>query len=124
MLCPVNDTRLYPAQQLKLPIRIHHKRPTSSRGRHLGNARLSFADLNANSIVDVPGDILQENHYYPFGMNMNYGWMNAAALDNRYQYNGKELNGDFGLNWNDYGARWYEMECGSAHRALSKLGSL
>jgi RHS repeat-associated protein len=79
---------------------------------HLGNARLSFADLNANSIVDVPGDILQENHYYPFGMNMNYGWMNAAALDNRYQYNGKELNDDFGLNWNDYGARWYEAAVG------------
>jgi RHS repeat-associated protein len=27
---------------------------------------------------------------------------------NAYQYNGKELNEDFGLNWNDYGARWYD----------------
>ncbi len=80
---------------------------------HLGNARLTFADLNANSIVDVPGDILQENHYYPFGMNMSYGWMNNTGLiDNRYQYNGKELNDDFGLNWNDYGARWYDASVG------------
>jgi len=80
---------------------------------HLGNARLTFADLNANSIVDVPGDILQENHYYPFGMSMSYGWMNNTGLiDNRYQYNGKELNDDFGLNWNDYGARWYDAAVG------------
>lgn len=38
--------------------------------------------------------------------------MNDVALDNRYQYNGKELNDDFGLNWNDYGARWYDAAVG------------
>jgi hypothetical protein len=32
---------------------------------HLGNTRLTFADVNNNKIVDVPEDILQENHYYP-----------------------------------------------------------
>ncbi|MEL7123497.1 MAG: RHS repeat-associated core domain-containing protein [Bacteroidota bacterium] len=26
----------------------------------------------------------------------------------KYHYNGKELNKDFGLNWLDYGARWYD----------------
>ena len=63
--------------------------------------------------MDVPGDILQENHYYPFGMNMSYGWLNnSSLLDNRYQYNGKELNEDFGLNWSDYGARWYDASVG------------
>jgi RHS repeat-associated protein len=31
-----------------------------------------------------------------------------GAKTNRYQYNGKELNEDFGLNWNDYGARFYD----------------
>jgi len=36
-------------------------------------------------------------------------WMiNDAAKDNPYQYNGKELNLDHGLNWSDYGARWYD----------------
>ena len=80
---------------------------------HLGNTRLTFVDLNANNIVDVPGDILQENHYYPFGMNQNYGWMNNTGLvDSRYQYNGKELNDDYGLNLSDYGARWYDAAVG------------
>jgi len=31
---------------------------------------------------------------------------------NRYQYNGKELTSDLGLNWNDYGARWYDPAIG------------
>jgi len=29
-------------------------------------------------------------------------------VENAYQYNGKELNSDFGLDWLDYGARWYD----------------
>ncbi|MCB9082606.1 MAG: hypothetical protein H6555_12945 [Lewinellaceae bacterium] len=85
---------------------------------HLGNARITFADKNGNGIVEVTSsaatnEILQENHYYPFGL--NYGgpyWMNDAARDNGYTYNSKELNTDFGLNWLDYGARWYDASIG------------
>ncbi|OWY21119.1 hypothetical protein C7N43_14060 [Sphingobacteriales bacterium UPWRP_1] len=29
---------------------------------------------------------------------------------NNYQYNNKELNEDFGLQWMDYGARWYNPQ--------------
>jgi len=38
--------------------------------------------------------------------------MNDAARDNGYKYNGKEWNEDFGLNWYDYGARWYMPDIG------------
>ena len=84
---------------------------------HLGNARISFTDLNGNGVVNetnVPAtnEVLQENHYYPFGLNTEGPWMNDAALDNKYQYNGKEFNDDFGLNLNDYGARWYDGAVG------------
>jgi len=34
--------------------------------------------------------------------------MNDVAKDNLYMYNSKELNTDHGLNWSDYGARWYD----------------
>ncbi len=80
---------------------------------HLGNSRLTFSDINGNGTVDFATEVLQENHYYPFGLNMKGAWINdAASLDNKYQYNGKELNDDFGLNWNDYGARWYDASVG------------
>ena len=40
-------------------------------------------------------------------MNMEGNW-NGAAGSNKYQYNGKEWNDDFGLGLNDYGARFYD----------------
>jgi len=84
---------------------------------HLGNTRLMFTDKNNNGLVEVSSgssnELLQETHYYPFGMELNGPWSNdAAALDNPYKYNGKELNADFGLGWYDYGARWYDAAVG------------
>jgi RHS repeat-associated protein len=84
---------------------------------HLGNTRLTFTDKNNDGTVNVTNsattnEILQENHYYPFGLNMEGPWMNDAALDNKHQYNGKEWNDDFGLNWYAYGARWYDQATG------------
>ncbi len=79
---------------------------------HLGNTRLMFADLDVSGTIGL-NEVLQENHYYPFGMNMEGVWMNdLGSKDNKYQYNGKELNEDFGLNWSDYGARWYDAVIG------------
>ncbi len=85
---------------------------------HLGNTRLMFADKDGDGIVEVTSsaatnEILQELHYYPFGL--SYGgthWMNDAARDNGHKYNGKELNEDWGLGWYDYGARWYMPDLG------------
>ncbi|WP_373552409.1 RHS repeat domain-containing protein [Haliscomenobacter sp.] len=84
---------------------------------HLGNTRILFTDKNNNGVLNVTAgtdnEIIQENQYYPFGMNQEGAWMNdAAARDTKYQYNSKELNDDFGLNWSDYGARWYDASIG------------
>ncbi|MEL7120506.1 MAG: DUF6443 domain-containing protein [Bacteroidota bacterium] len=85
---------------------------------HLGNTRLMFTDKNGNNVIDVTNnpvtsDILQENHYYPFGLGFEGPWlMDDAGRESQYHYNGKELNKDFGLNWHDYGARWYDAAIG------------
>lgn len=53
--------------------------------------------------------LTQLKNYYAFGMGYEGSWqINDGAKDNPYQYNGKELNLDHGLNWSDYGARWYD----------------
>ncbi|MEM6806001.1 MAG: RHS repeat-associated core domain-containing protein, partial [Bacteroidota bacterium] len=50
-------------------------------------------------------DILQEEHYYPFGLSMA-PLSFQQGTPNRYRYNGKELHTELG--WYDYGARMYE----------------
>jgi RHS repeat-associated protein len=69
--------------------------------------------------VDITGtastsDILQENHYYPFGLAFEGAWLqnDAGVRDNQYMYNGKELHSDFGLGMYAYGARYYDPSIG------------
>jgi RHS repeat-associated protein len=73
-----------------------------------------FCDKNNNGLItqsasQEASEVTQENSYYTYGLNMEGTWSNTpSVLDNRNQYNGKELNSDFGLEWNDYGARFYD----------------
>jgi RHS repeat-associated protein len=53
--------------------------------------------------------IVQENHYYPFGMNL-VGIEKQGQPHDRFQYNGKEKQEEFGLNAYDYGARLYSFD--------------
>jgi RHS repeat-associated protein len=99
---------------------------------HLGNARITYRDginkvdntgnttLNDGTIV--ASDMMQINHYYPFGMNMEGNW-NGLNGKNKYQYNEKELNSDFGLDLSDYGARFYDAAIGRWN-AIDPLGEM
>ena len=80
---------------------------------HLGNTRVVLMEEDTGTLAT-----LQQNHYYPFGMlNPSLSTSNTlgALKDNRYLYNGKELQDDFGLDWYDYGARFYDAQIARWH---------
>ena len=99
---------------------------------HLGNIRSSYAwDDKGGSLT-----IVEENHYYPFGLkhkaynNQSYvfvpaenapGYYRAELVQEgsrtpinpyKYKYNGKELQDDLGVNMYDFGARNYDPAIG------------
>ncbi len=90
---------------------------------HLGNTRVVFTDIREQGLT-----ILQESHYYPFGMEFMGTPSATMTVENFYKYNGKELQSDgFDLDsdasgilesrllWYDYGARFYDAQLGRWH---------
>lgn len=55
-------------------------------------------------------EVLEENHYYPFGLTLTKSAAGVKAQP--YRYNGKELETNFDLQFYEYGARQYNAQIG------------
>ncbi|ARV08205.1 hypothetical protein BTO05_00580 [Winogradskyella sp. PC-19] len=81
---------------------------------HLGNIRLAYSDSDNNGSVNS-SEIIEENNYYPFGLE-HKGYNNVVnGREHNYKYNGKEHQQELGLNWYDYQARNYDPALGRWH---------
>jgi RHS repeat-associated protein len=77
---------------------------------HLGNNRVSFTDTDD----DGDADIIQEDHYYPYGMVMG-DLSYVSGTKNDFMYQGKERQEELDLYWYDFGARMFDQQLGRWH---------
>src|SRR5690606_18591226 len=70
---------------------------------HLGNTRI---------LLKEDGSVLETSDYYPFGLQVTRTGQTVTSPENRYKYNGKELQTELGLGQCDYGARFYDPVIG------------
>jgi len=74
---------------------------------HLGNIRLSYAKNPVTQVLEI----IEENNHYPFGLK-HTGYNDYVPSNNKYKYNGKELQDELSLNLYDYGMRNYDPALG------------
>jgi RHS repeat-associated protein len=81
----------------------------------ISNEHPTYVDVYFDdvSISYTPSPIVSISDYYAFGLQYNnVERRGASTYEQRFNYNGKELQDELSLNWMDYGARMYDAATG------------
>jgi RHS repeat-associated protein len=80
--------------------------------KHEGGTEVYFDDLKIELNAVPTAMVVQENHYYPFGLGMKGLDYTAPSpnVENKFTFNGKEKQTELGLHQYDYGARGYDYQ--------------
>ncbi|MEW7291560.1 DUF6443 domain-containing protein [Aquimarina sp. 2304DJ70-9] len=74
---------------------------------HLGNIRLSYSDKNNDGNI-TQEEIVEENNYYPFGLQQKRPNIPINGRSHQYKYNNTELEEGLGLNWYEMPLRSFD----------------
>jgi RHS repeat-associated protein len=79
--------------------------------KYEGGTEVYFDDLKIE-ITDKPvAMVVQENHYYPFGLGMKgLDYVQNVNQENKFTFNGKEKQTELGLHQYDFHARGYDYQ--------------
>jgi RHS repeat-associated protein len=79
----------------------------------VSNEHFNYVDVYFDdaTVTHTPSQIVSNSDYFPFGLSYN-SMERTGSLEQKYLYNGKELQDEMALNWYDYGARMYMPEIG------------
>ncbi len=64
------------------------------------------------AITHTHGRLEEEQHYYPHGLVMSKSTSPSSKPENKYQYQGKEMQSDLGMQLYDFHARQYDPQIG------------
>ena len=82
---------------------------------HLGSIRLSYSDGDGNGSISQ-SEIIEENHYYPYGLKMRGFNEGISSLGNslaqKFKFQGQEFEESLDLNNYEFGLRQYDPALG------------
>ncbi len=79
---------------------------------YLSNAQVTNVFANNFNITMYRGRLLEEQHYYPFGLAVKDGGQNNTPLPNKFLFETNEAHDELGMNLYDFNARQYDAQIG------------